>query len=293
MEPDLPVLDMNKEIKNRCSLTFTGDIGRGCNLSIMSSREIMYDPVKIKDACEKILLTAESLSNRQSPQKRFQLVLIEFSKRPKNYLYNPAASKTTHSMLVILEGAKAGDRTDEIICGMLDFEPHELFHFIVFGIYPGVNSGNLNGGGWFEEGLANYCGYLAALDFGQCTGKDGQLEAGKALEYFSDDGIREIMWKDFSPGNELWKNRDRMKEMTQEEIKAFWKPIDQGNYASFGAFIYMEKKIGKERLFKIIWNMQGKHEYQDEQFYKDLATQVGFDIRKVGKEEIKSVLKKE
>ncbi len=32
--------------------------------------------------------------------------------------------------------------------------------------------------------------------------------------------------------------------------------------------------------------MQGKHEYQDEAFYQDLASKVGFDIRKVTKQEI-------
>ncbi len=74
--------------------------------------------------------------------------------------------------------------------------------------------------------------------------------------------------------------------MTKDEIKAFWKPIDDGFDASLGAFIFLEKKIGKDKLFQIVHELQGKHEYQDEAFYQDLASKDGFDIRKVTQKEI-------
>jgi hypothetical protein len=291
MKPGDKVVDINKEVKERCTETFSGNFGKGYHLSIVSPKDIHYEQKKILDAYEKILSTVEGLSQKNYPKKKFQLVVINFEKKPKNFNYTAPNVKDTETTLVMLEGNEES-WTDKIICQLETFAPHEYFHTAVFGLYPGVKEGHFAGAGWFEEGLACYCTYLCDFNFPMCSKKETHSDENKAKEMFLKEEIRNKLWGDFSPGNISWKNRNKFKNMSEEEIKAFWKPIDDGYDASLGAFIYLEKRIGREKLFQIVRNLQGKHDYQDESFYKDLESLLGFDIRKVTTDEIRKVFEK-
>ncbi len=289
MEPGKQQLDLNSEIQKRCVEIFRGNFGKEYHLSIIASTEIKMSSDEIVKAYENILATVEKLAQRKFPKKNFQLIVIYFDKRPKNYIYNVRNINSQESTLVILEGNSNLDRTNEIICELEAFGPHEFFHTSVRWLYPGVKSGKLCGAGWFEEGLACYCNYLSDFYFSQCKEKRTQSDGNIAMVAFTNNEIRQDLWKNFSPGNESWLNRNKFKKMTEEEIKAFWKPLDDGLDASLGAFIFLERRIGKDKLFEIVHNLQGKHEYQDEKFYQDLASYVGFDIRKVTQQEIEEV----
>ncbi len=103
MEPGAPVVDLNKEIQQRCVETFSGSFGKECHLSIIAPIEIKFSSEKIVKAYEKVLSTVEALSQKSFPKKHFQLILINFNKTPKNYTYNVQNIKSQESMLVILE----------------------------------------------------------------------------------------------------------------------------------------------------------------------------------------------
>ena len=60
---------------------------------------------------------------------------------------------------------------------------------------------------------------------------------------------------------------------------------------ALGAFLFLERIEGREKLQGIIRRLVARHKFQGPSFYRDLKKEIGFDIRKVTTSQIAGTLK--
>ena len=285
MEPGEEIVNLNKEASLRCSEMFTGHLTENSKLTILSSVDISFNQERIIAGYKKVIASVEKLLGKDIPTRQFKLVLISFKKIPHNYKYIDSSNIEEKTTVVLLDENSKMAATDEILCSVSSLA-HELVHRI--GHFPSVKRNFSLAGGWFEEGVACYSEYLAGIG---CKG--GHADERESVTAFLDEKTRNYIFKSFAPGITVMKmnkeERRKYKILSKEKIESIWQKVDKGYDASLGAFIFLERKIGREKLWEIIRALDEKHRYQDENFYQDLASKVGFDIRKVTQQEIEEV----
>jgi hypothetical protein len=286
MEPGKPVLDVNKVVAARCANVFERPLLNGRSLQILAPRDLKIDGPRILATYERMIAAVQDLSGRMLPKEDFRLIVLPLESDPAtiNYRYVPPGDRFTE--LALLKKDAPGDVTERILCDLAGSEPHGLWYEL--GRATMARPGRFTGAGWFEEGLECYVSYLTPIAICKPKGHTGARGAALA---FADAKTRAGLWTTFCPGCEKSKIPDKRTNLNKDEIAAFWKPIDQGYDASLGAFLFLERKLGREMLREVIRSIYGVHHYQDEAFYKDLARLCGFDVRSLTTEEVAEQLK--
>jgi len=277
IEPNQPVKDLNPVVSKICKKVYVSKLYNGLNFEIYASSDLPLDCPKIQEVYDTILKNIARDFGR-STARGIRLVVLPVEEEPKNYIYKPRCKEYTDFFMIKITASS--NVTNTILEELSLWQPHELWHQVSESSRVFCCRGNCYGGGWFEEGLAEYTSYLYPIskDHLRCPEE-------KAIAAFADPEIRAYALYKYCAGCDF---REKMKEMDKQvqDLTPFWNEVDKGYDAALGAFIFLEKKVGREKLSKTIKAVMYKPRCQDEQFYQDLASHLGFDIRKVTKQEI-------
>lgn len=275
--PKEPTVDLGKIISDHCEIIYRTRLQCGRKLSIVAPGDLQIDKQKIRDTYNRMLKNLATVSSEKM-NKNIQLVIVPSQEEPDNYIYKPPHRLFT-DLVCLPDGP--GNTTERVLCDLSTKEPHELFHEVSRSTM--VKPGKLTCAGWFNEGMADYIAYLYPVS--DCP---PEIKPVLALKDFADYNIRGKLWG-FCPGCEF---HEVAEKLTKDEIKEFWRSIDQGYATAFGAFLYIEIKIGRKETLSVMRQMLGRHAYQDENFYRDLKHFIGFDIRNVSTARIENDIKK-
>lgn len=297
-------VDITRWAEDNCKAVYKAKMANEGELTVLASPGFHLDGPAILKDCNRILGVIDALSPRKF-EKGLRLYYAHFEPNTGLYSWRLPVIDSVGFVFVIDDEPKKekfptfGSEQDKGWqetsgeCALAAEMAHELTHVVVPVFYL-TPTGAVHGEtttGWFAEGLAEYACYLVWNDAPPCPWT--RIDADFALRAFLNPSRRKHLWHWQSgvdgdwrppkgtPPSEIWPGPDNPCRETF---------LSTDYTTAFGAFLYLEARLGRERLQAICRQLTSDHTWQSGAFYKDLEKAVGFDIRELSDKEILEIL---
>ncbi len=280
-KPNEPLINLNEIFANELRPVKSAGLSNGKTLTIYAPPGFVIDERRIAGEYERFMAEINRVGAKPF-SRDIRLLIFLFDVVPHHIQFsrptivNGAPVQWDYVML----DRNVADPEREVICRLSRTEPHEMAHSVISVAYR-------SGRGWYEEGQAEYL-KLVATPAG-C--EDGRAREA-ALAAFADGARRRELWK-FCPGcyaRKLMRAGLQKNPAKRATLFKRWETISQGYVAASGAFFFLERKLGREKLLALLQAVNRAHRKQNRDFYRDLGRRLGFDLRELTDAQVQSAL---
>ena len=278
-KPPEKTASVSEYIRDRCKVVFKAKLKNKIDLEIMAPENIQFDGPAIAAAYDKVIGTIDQFSrdaytpnNIRTRANSFRIPVMRPVLMMSYYMTKEVSLRAytrdegdnmafVHYDLIFLETDRLSDPMPKILCHIATMGAKSMWHEM--GTVK-VKSGRFQTSGWFDIGLGDYISLQVAQPPCVIEGR-----AQECLALFRQEEERKKLW-DYCPGC--------------VEEKAFLSGAKQpqlleGQKVSLGAFLYLEKALGKEKLQALVKDLNNRGYWQDDSLYKKIKEALGTDIR--------------